>query len=117
MEIDSFYLKSRILDPQRLIRAYSKSAAILNLLRAFVIGGYAVMQRVNQWNHDFIENSEHGDRSIYGSRSLSLGICGKSVDVCSFALIVHEVMMQQINTIDMLQEAFEYVNFLQRQIQ
>ncbi|GJV13404.1 phospho-2-dehydro-3-deoxyheptonate aldolase 1, chloroplastic-like protein [Tanacetum coccineum] len=59
---DAFDLKSRIPDPQRLIRAYSQSAATLNLLRAFATGGYAAMQRVNQWNLDFTENSEQGDR-------------------------------------------------------
>ncbi|PWA81319.1 DAHP synthetase, class II [Artemisia annua] len=59
---DAFDMKSRIPDPQRLIRAYSQSAATLNLLRAFATGGYAAMQRVNQWNLDFTENSEQGDR-------------------------------------------------------
>ncbi|KAI3513697.1 hypothetical protein L1887_21036 [Cichorium endivia] len=59
---DAFDLKSRTPDPQRLIRAYSQSAATLNLLRAFATGGYAAMQRVNQWNLDFTENSEQGDR-------------------------------------------------------
>ncbi|KAK9053753.1 hypothetical protein SSX86_024827 [Deinandra increscens subsp. villosa] len=36
--------------------------ATLNLLRAFATGGYAAMQRVNQWNLDFTENSEQVDR-------------------------------------------------------
>ncbi|MFS7913009.1 putative 3-deoxy-7-phosphoheptulonate synthase [Helianthus anomalus] len=59
---DAFDLKSRTPDPQRLIRAYTQSAATLNLLRAFATGGYAALQRVNQWNLDFTENSEQGDR-------------------------------------------------------
>ncbi|KAJ6843490.1 phospho-2-dehydro-3-deoxyheptonate aldolase 2, chloroplastic-like [Iris pallida] len=59
---DAFDEKSRIPDPQRLIRAYSQSAATLNLLRAFATGGYAAMQRVTQWNLDFTEHSEQGDR-------------------------------------------------------
>ncbi|KAJ0526695.1 Phospho-2-dehydro-3-deoxyheptonate aldolase 2 [Helianthus annuus] len=59
---DAFDLKSRTPDPQRSIRAYCQSAATLNLLRAFATGGYAAMQRVTQWNLDFTEHSEVGDR-------------------------------------------------------
>ncbi|KZV28902.1 phospho-2-dehydro-3-deoxyheptonate aldolase 1, chloroplastic-like [Dorcoceras hygrometricum] len=59
---DAFDSKSRIPDPQRMIRAYCQSAATLNLLRAFATGGYAAMQRVTQWNLDFTEHSEQGDR-------------------------------------------------------
>ncbi|KMZ63689.1 3-deoxy-7-phosphoheptulonate synthase [Zostera marina] len=59
---DAFTEKSRVPDPQRMIKAYSQSAATLNLLRAFATGGYAGMQRVTQWNLDFTENSEQGDR-------------------------------------------------------
>uniref|UniRef100_A0A0D3A124 Phospho-2-dehydro-3-deoxyheptonate aldolase n=1 Tax=Brassica oleracea var. oleracea TaxID=109376 RepID=A0A0D3A124_BRAOL len=38
------------------------SAATLNLLRAFATGGYAAIQRVTQWNLDFVEQSEQADR-------------------------------------------------------
>ncbi|KAL7601488.1 hypothetical protein Lser_V15G22056 [Lactuca serriola] len=59
---DAFNEKSRIPDPERMIRAYCQAAATLNLLRAFATGGYAAMQRVTQWNLDFVANSEQGDR-------------------------------------------------------
>ncbi|KAJ6946944.1 phospho-2-dehydro-3-deoxyheptonate aldolase 2 [Populus alba x Populus x berolinensis] len=59
---DAFDEKSRTPDPQRLIRAYLQSVGTLNLLRAFATGGYAAMQRVSQWNLDFVEHSEQGDR-------------------------------------------------------
>ena len=59
---DAFDAASRIPDPQRMVRAYCQSVATLNLLRAFATGGYAAMQRVNQWNLDFMEQSEQGDR-------------------------------------------------------
>lgn len=61
---DAFNAKSRIPDPQRMIRAYCQSAATLNLLRAFATGGYAAMQRVSQWNLDFTDHSEQGDRYL-----------------------------------------------------
>ncbi len=44
-------------DPQRLIRAYSQSAATLNLLRAFAQGGYANLHQVHRWTHDFMGRS------------------------------------------------------------
>src|SRR5215472_16143065 len=40
-------------DPQRMVQAYSQSAATLNLLRAFAQGGYADLHRVHSWNQDF----------------------------------------------------------------
>ncbi|XP_069151318.1 phospho-2-dehydro-3-deoxyheptonate aldolase 2, chloroplastic-like [Solanum lycopersicum] len=59
---DTFDEISRIPDPHRMIRAYTQSVATLNLLRAFATGGYAAMQRVNEWNLDFTDRSEQGDR-------------------------------------------------------
>ncbi|THU74673.1 hypothetical protein C4D60_Mb04t35870 [Musa balbisiana] len=60
---DIFDEKSREPDPKRLLKAYSQSAGTLNLLRAFATGGYASIQRVTQWNLDFVEHSEQGDRT------------------------------------------------------
>ncbi|XP_061345923.1 phospho-2-dehydro-3-deoxyheptonate aldolase 1, chloroplastic-like [Gastrolobium bilobum] len=61
---DAFDEKTRIPDPQRMIRAYTQSAATLNLLRAFATGGYAAMQRVTQWNLDFTQHSAQGDKYL-----------------------------------------------------
>ncbi|WP_375420274.1 class II 3-deoxy-7-phosphoheptulonate synthase [uncultured Sphingomonas sp.] len=52
-----FSAESRIPDPQRMIRAYSQSAATLNLLRAFAQGGYANLHQVHRWTHDFMGRS------------------------------------------------------------
>jgi 3-deoxy-7-phosphoheptulonate synthase len=49
-------------DPQRMIQAYSQSAATLNLLRAFAQGGYADLHRVHAWNQDFVADSPQGER-------------------------------------------------------
>ena len=67
---DAFDAASRTPDPHRLTRAYLQSVATLNLLRAFATGGYAAMQRVNQWNLDFMENSEQVDRYLSNLFSL-----------------------------------------------
>ena len=44
-------------DPGRMIRAYSQSAATLNLLRAFAQGGYANLAQVHAWTLDFMGRS------------------------------------------------------------
>jgi len=53
----AFTPESRLPDPQRMIRAYSQSAATLNLLRAFAQGGYANLHQVHRWTHDFMGRS------------------------------------------------------------
>lgn len=57
-----FTPESRRNDPQRMIRAYSQSAATLNLLRAFASGGYANLRQVHQWTLDFMGRSPWADR-------------------------------------------------------
>ncbi len=54
--------KTRIPDPDRMVRAYNQSAATLNLLRAFAYGGYADLHRVHKWNLDFVKDSPLGAR-------------------------------------------------------
>lgn len=61
---DTFDEKSRVPDPERLIRAYTQSVGTLNLLRGFAHGGFADLQRVTQWNLDFLRHSTQGDRFL-----------------------------------------------------
>jgi 3-deoxy-7-phosphoheptulonate synthase len=53
----AFESAGRAPDPERMIKAYSQSAATLNLLRAFAQGGYANLQQVHSWTHDFMGRS------------------------------------------------------------
>ena len=53
----AFTPEGRVPDPKRMIRAYSQSAATLNLLRAFAQGGYANLHQVHAWTLDFMERS------------------------------------------------------------
>jgi 3-deoxy-7-phosphoheptulonate synthase len=46
----------------RMIRAYSQSAATLNLLRAFATGGYANLRQVHQWTLEFMGRSPWADK-------------------------------------------------------
>lgn len=55
-----FTADARVPDPNRLLRAYNQSAATLNLLRGFSYGGYGGLNRVSQWNLDFMSNTPEG---------------------------------------------------------
>ena len=57
-----FSAESRVPDPQRLVDVYHSSAATLNLVRAFVTGGYADLRQVHTWNTDFVRDSVAGQR-------------------------------------------------------
>ncbi len=57
-----FTPESRVPDPQRLVDVYNSSAATLNLVRAFVTGGYADLRQVHAWNTDFVRESPVGQR-------------------------------------------------------
>ena len=47
-------------DPRRLLSTYHASTATLNLIRAFMKGGYASLHRVHAWNTDFVSTSPQG---------------------------------------------------------
>src|SRR5579859_4952505 len=57
-----FTAAARVPDPQRMVQAYSQSAATLNLLRAFASGGYADLHQVHLWNQGFVAKSPQGER-------------------------------------------------------
>ena len=53
-----FTAEARAHDPQHLVSVYNMSAATLNLVRAFVQGGFADLRTVHSWNSDFVRNSK-----------------------------------------------------------
>ena len=53
---------TRTNDPERMVRAFTQSAATLNLIRAFASGGYANLRQVHQWTMDHIGRSPWGQR-------------------------------------------------------
>ncbi|HQR26893.1 MAG TPA: 3-deoxy-7-phosphoheptulonate synthase class II [Nocardioides sp.] len=57
-----FTPEARVPDPQRLVDVYNASAATLNLVRAFVTGGYADLRQVHTWNTDFVRESPIGQQ-------------------------------------------------------
>ena len=57
-----FTEEARIPDPTRMLRGYRQAAATANLVRAFALGGYADLERVHQWNMNFVQDSPQGHR-------------------------------------------------------
>ena len=57
-----FSEKLRQPDPKRLFKAYSQSAATLNLLRALSQGGFADLNKVHLWNLGFLKKSPEGKK-------------------------------------------------------
>ncbi|GAC1593935.1 MAG: 3-deoxy-7-phosphoheptulonate synthase class II [Acidimicrobiales bacterium] len=59
---DAPTLEARTPDPARLVAAYHQSASTLNLVRAFVKGGFADLSQVHLWNQQFVTASSEGRR-------------------------------------------------------
>ncbi len=57
-----FNAAGRTPDPQRLLQAYGRAAATLNLIRAFAYGGYADLRNVQKWNLEFVSGNPQEDR-------------------------------------------------------
>jgi 3-deoxy-7-phosphoheptulonate synthase len=57
-----FTADSRRPDPARMVEAYHRASATLNLVRAFTQGGYADLRQVHAWNQDFVRDSPAGER-------------------------------------------------------
>ena len=54
--------EARIPNPALMLRAYHQCAQTLNILRAFVGGGYADLSRLQEWNLDFVKKSPSGSK-------------------------------------------------------
>lgn len=52
-----FSAAARTHDPSRLMEVYNNSAATLNLIRAFVTGGFADVREMHTWNQSFVRNT------------------------------------------------------------
>ena len=77
-----FSAASRTPDPQRLLRAYSHSAAVLNLLRAMAQGGFADLHEVHRWTSDFVRHSPQGERFEAVAQSITEALA--FMEACGF---------------------------------
>ena len=81
-----FSEEARIPNPYNMIRAYNQSASTLNLLRAFSRGGLADLNKVHQWNLEFIKDNPLGKKYDELSDTIDhamkfMAACGLTSDV------------------------------------
>lgn len=55
-------MKLRMPNPKKLLQAYNQSAATLNLLRAFARGGMADLNKVHNWNLNYMKDHSLGEK-------------------------------------------------------
>jgi len=80
-----FTKEARIPNPHNMIRAYNQAAATQNLLRAFSRGGLADLNKVHQWNLEFIKDHTLGQKYSELSNKIDRAVkfmaaCGLSSD-------------------------------------
>ena len=80
-----FSAEARTPNPHNMLRAYNQSAATQNLLRAFSRGGLADLNKVHQWNLEFIQDNELGQKYNDLSNKIDRAVkfmaaCGLSSD-------------------------------------
>jgi 3-deoxy-7-phosphoheptulonate synthase len=86
-----FTPEARIPNPWRLVKAYNQSAATLNLIRGFSTGGYAGLDRVTQWNLDFMAQSDEGKEYVKLAKRVDEAI--KFMNACG--LDMHSNVMKE----------------------
>jgi len=77
---------SRVPNPKNMLKAYNQSAATLNLLRAFSRGGLADLNKVHQWNLEFIKDNPLGKKYDELSNKIDhsmkfMAACGLTSDI------------------------------------
>jgi 3-deoxy-7-phosphoheptulonate synthase len=60
VNLEGFDEKSRTPNPQLMLKGYSQSVQTMNLIRALSEGGYANIERINDWNLNFVKNTSIG---------------------------------------------------------
>jgi len=81
-----FTEEARVPNPHNMIKAYNQGAATLNLVRAFARGGLADLNKVHQWNLDFIKDHELGQKYDELSQKIDnsmkfMAACGLTSDI------------------------------------
>ncbi len=61
---------ARVPNARRLLEGYFRAAATLNLVRAFIGGGYASLEMVDEWHRDFLRAFPENDKYIQLSRGI-----------------------------------------------
>lgn len=81
-----FTEEARTPKPENMLRAYNQSAATLNLVRSFARGGMADLNKVHQFNLDFIKDNPLGQKYEELSNKIDssmkfMSACGLTSDI------------------------------------
>ena len=81
-----FTEEARVPNPHNMIKAYNQGSATLNLVRAFARGGLADLNKVHQWNLEFIRDHELGQKYDELSKKIDnsmkfMAACGLTSDI------------------------------------
>ena len=80
----AFDAAARVPDPHRLVSAYHRSSATLNLVRAFTMGGFADLRHVHDWNKGFVASAANAryERLAHdiGKAMKFMAACGADFD-------------------------------------
>lgn len=76
----AFTEAARVPDPNRMLDAYHQASSTLNLLRAFARGGYADLNKVHQWNLEFVKDSTLAQR--FEDMAKQIGEALKFMEAC-----------------------------------
>lgn len=73
-----FTKEARIANPDRLIESYFYSAASMNYLRSLALGGYGNLEKINEWNEEFVHSlkSKSGSEFVLGRIKDIMGFMG-----------------------------------------
>ena len=82
----NFTSEARVPNPENMIKAYNQASATMNLVRAFARGGLADLNRVHQWNLDFIKDNPLGQKYDELSKKIDnsmkfMAACGLTSDI------------------------------------
>jgi 3-deoxy-7-phosphoheptulonate synthase len=91
---DAPTVAARTPDPERLVAAYHQSASTLNLVRAFVKGGFADLSQVHVWNQQFVATSNEGRR--YEQIAAEIDRALRFMRACGIRL-ADEAALQQVD--------------------
>ncbi len=78
-----FTEESRVPNPHNMMRAYNQAAATQNLLRAFSRGGFADLNKVHQWNLEFIKDHALGQKYTELSKKIDRSV--KFMEACGLS--------------------------------
>ncbi len=86
--------EARVADPQRMIRAYANSSSAMNMLRAYLGGGFADLHAIHDWNRDFVLTSKFGERYEAIAREIDRALafiraCGMTEDEALRTVTLH----------------------------